>query len=80
MADAGHERPWALGARAELIGRPHLRGVACGGEEGVLWVLELYRREIDRALALGGWDSVAGLIFFRAGSDGVGRPLGAAKV
>ena len=51
----------ALGARAVLIGRPHLWGVACAGEEGVLWVLELYRREIDRALALGGWDSLAKL-------------------
>ena len=70
----------ALGARAVLIGRPHLWGVACGGEEGVFWVLELYRREIDRALALGGWDGVARLdpsIFFRARPDGVGRPLGA---
>jgi isopentenyl diphosphate isomerase/L-lactate dehydrogenase-like FMN-dependent dehydrogenase len=51
----------ALGARAVLIGRPHLWGVACGGEEGVLWVLELYRREIDRALALGSWDGIAKL-------------------
>jgi hypothetical protein len=34
-------------------------------------VLELYRREIDRALALGGWDGVAKLdpsIFFRRGA------------
>jgi isopentenyl diphosphate isomerase/L-lactate dehydrogenase-like FMN-dependent dehydrogenase len=57
----------ALGARAVLIGRPHLWGVACAGEEGVFWVLELFRREIDRALALGGWDGVAKLdrsIFF----------------
>jgi len=57
----------ALGARAVLIGRPHLWGVACGGEDGVFWVLELFRREIDRALALGGWDGVAKLnpsIFF----------------
>ena len=51
----------ALGARAVLIGRPHLWGVACAGEEGVLWALELFRREIDRALALGGWDSLAKL-------------------
>ena len=58
----------ALGARAVLIGRPHLWGVACAGEEGVAWLLELYRREIDRALALGGWDGLAKLdpsIFFR---------------
>jgi isopentenyl diphosphate isomerase/L-lactate dehydrogenase-like FMN-dependent dehydrogenase len=49
----------ALGARAVLIGRPQLWGVAAAGEEGVLWVLELFQREIDRAMALGGWDSLA---------------------
>ena len=51
----------ALGARAVLIGRPHLWGVACAGEAGVFRVLDLFRREIDRALALGGWDGVAKL-------------------
>ena len=59
----------ALGARAVMIGRPHLWGVACAGEDGVFWALELFRREIDRALALGGWDGVAKLdreVFFRA--------------
>ncbi len=59
----------ALGARAVLIGRPHLWGVACAGEDGVFQVLELFRREIDRALALGGWDGIAKLnpsIFFDA--------------
>jgi isopentenyl diphosphate isomerase/L-lactate dehydrogenase-like FMN-dependent dehydrogenase len=58
----------ALGARAVMIGRPHLWGVACAGEDGVFWTLELFRREIDRALALGGWDGLAKLdrsIFFR---------------
>lgn len=62
----------ALGARAVLIGRPHLWGVACAGEEGVFWVLELFRREIDRALALGGWDGIAKLnanIIFRERSE-----------
>jgi L-lactate dehydrogenase (cytochrome)/(S)-mandelate dehydrogenase len=48
----------ALGAKAVLLGRPHLWGVACAGEAGAHWVLELYRREIDRALALGSWDGV----------------------
>jgi L-lactate dehydrogenase (cytochrome)/(S)-mandelate dehydrogenase len=65
----------ALGARAVLIGRPHLWGVACAGEEGVYWVLELYRREIDRALALGSWDSIGRLsrdIVFRASNRDVG--------
>ncbi len=51
----------AIGARAVLIGRPQLWGVACAGEEGVHWVLELFAREIDRALALGGWDGIAKL-------------------
>jgi isopentenyl diphosphate isomerase/L-lactate dehydrogenase-like FMN-dependent dehydrogenase len=58
----------ALGARAILIGRPQLWGVACAGEDGVFWALELFRREIDRALALGGWDGVAKLdagVFFQ---------------
>jgi L-lactate dehydrogenase (cytochrome)/(S)-mandelate dehydrogenase len=48
----------ALGAKAVLIGRPHLWGVACGGEDGVRWVLELFHKEIDRALALGGWNGI----------------------
>jgi isopentenyl diphosphate isomerase/L-lactate dehydrogenase-like FMN-dependent dehydrogenase len=51
----------AIGARAVLIGRPHLWGVACAGEDGVHWTLELFRREIDRAMALGGWDSLAAI-------------------
>ena len=51
----------ALGARAVMIGRPHLWGVACAGEDGVSLGLELFRREIDRALALGGWDGIAKL-------------------
>lgn len=49
----------AIGAKAILIGRPQLWGVACAGEEGVLWVLELFAKEIDRALALGGWDGIS---------------------
>jgi L-lactate dehydrogenase (cytochrome)/(S)-mandelate dehydrogenase len=49
----------ALGARACLIGRPHLWGVAVAGEAGVAHVLDIYRRDIDRVLALGGWDGVA---------------------
>jgi isopentenyl diphosphate isomerase/L-lactate dehydrogenase-like FMN-dependent dehydrogenase len=49
----------ALGAKAVLLGRPHLWGVACAGEEGAYWALELYRREIDRAMALGGWNTLA---------------------
>jgi L-lactate dehydrogenase (cytochrome) len=42
----------ALGASACLIGRPWLFGLAVGGEQGVLDVLEILRTEMDRALAL----------------------------
>jgi isopentenyl diphosphate isomerase/L-lactate dehydrogenase-like FMN-dependent dehydrogenase len=51
----------ALGARAALIGRPHLWGLAVAGEAGVAAVLDLYKREIDRAMALGGWDGIGAL-------------------
>jgi 4-hydroxymandelate oxidase len=44
----------ALGARAVLIGRPVLWGLAVGGEAGVRRVLELLLAEIDTALALAG--------------------------
>ena len=49
----------ALGARACLIGRPQLWGVAVAGEAGVAWVLELLRGEIDRVMAMCGWDCLA---------------------
>jgi 4-hydroxymandelate oxidase len=44
----------ALGARAVMIGRPVLWGLAVGGEEGVRRVLELLLADIDTALALAG--------------------------
>jgi isopentenyl diphosphate isomerase/L-lactate dehydrogenase-like FMN-dependent dehydrogenase len=49
----------ALGAAACLIGRPHLWGLAVAGEAGVAAVLEILRRDVDRVLALGGWDGIA---------------------
>ena len=49
----------ALGATACLIGRPHLWGLAVAGEAGVDAVLDIFRRDIDRVLALGGWDGIA---------------------
>jgi isopentenyl diphosphate isomerase/L-lactate dehydrogenase-like FMN-dependent dehydrogenase len=48
----------ALGATACLIGRPHLWGLAVAGEAGVAQVLEVFRRDIDRVLALCGWDGI----------------------
>jgi L-lactate dehydrogenase (cytochrome)/(S)-mandelate dehydrogenase len=60
----------ALGARACLIARPQLWGLAVAGEAGVAHVLEIYRREIDRAMGLLGATRIADLgpdtIFRRA--------------
>ena len=42
----------ALGARACLVGRPWLYGLAADGERGVDTALELFRSELDRTLAL----------------------------
>lgn len=49
----------ALGARAVLIGRPVLWGLACAGEAGVARVLEILRNELDVAMALSGCRTVA---------------------
>lgn len=48
----------ALGARAVLLGRPVVWGLAVGGAQGVRRVLELLRAELDLALALCGCRSV----------------------
>ncbi|GAA1276803.1 FMN-dependent dehydrogenase [Planotetraspora silvatica] len=47
----------ALGARAVLVGRPYLYGLAAGGQEGVERVLEILVTEFDRAMALTGFAS-----------------------
>jgi L-lactate dehydrogenase (cytochrome)/(S)-mandelate dehydrogenase len=44
----------ALGARAVLVGRPQLWGLACAGEAGVAHTLELLRAELVRAMGLAG--------------------------
>jgi 4-hydroxymandelate oxidase len=44
----------ALGARAVLVGRPVLWGLALAGSDGVQRVLELLLSEFDTALALAG--------------------------
>jgi 4-hydroxymandelate oxidase len=51
----------ALGARAVLIGRPMLWGLAYGGEAGVARVLELMRTELEDALILTGRPRLADL-------------------
>jgi 4-hydroxymandelate oxidase len=48
----------ALGARATLIGRPILWGLAAAGERGVAHVLQLLRDELDAALALTGCPTI----------------------
>jgi L-lactate dehydrogenase (cytochrome)/(S)-mandelate dehydrogenase len=51
----------ALGARAVLIGRPYVYGLAVAGSAGVEAVLELLRAELRRTLQLMGCASVADL-------------------
>ena len=51
----------ALGARAVLVGRPLLWGLAIGGEKGARRVLELLIEDLDRTLALVGSPRLADL-------------------
>lgn len=44
----------ALGARMVLLGRPILWGLCVGGEKGAAHVLEIFRRELDEVMLLGG--------------------------
>jgi lactate 2-monooxygenase len=50
-----------LGADAVLLGRPYAYGLAVGGQEGVLAVLEQLAGETDLTLALLGAHGVADL-------------------
>ena len=49
----------AMGARAVLVGRPYLWGLAVDGEAGVRRVLELLRDELALAMALCGCPTTA---------------------
>jgi isopentenyl diphosphate isomerase/L-lactate dehydrogenase-like FMN-dependent dehydrogenase len=51
----------AMGAKACLIGRPQLWGLAVAGEAGVAHMLGIYRQEIDRVMGLCGVTNVAGI-------------------
>jgi len=51
----------ALGARAVLLGRPVMWGLALDGEDGVAAVLRAFLAELDLALALSGHASLAEL-------------------
>jgi 4-hydroxymandelate oxidase len=51
----------ALGARAVLVGRPVLWGLATNGADGVASALTMLHRELDLAMALAGCASLADL-------------------
>ncbi len=49
----------ALGARAVLIGRPMLWGLAVAGQSGVLTVLDMLKSEFDLSMALSGCATIS---------------------
>lgn len=51
----------ALGARAVLVGRPVIWGLAAEGSAGVRRVLEILRNELDLAMALAGRPTIASI-------------------
>jgi isopentenyl diphosphate isomerase/L-lactate dehydrogenase-like FMN-dependent dehydrogenase len=51
----------ALGARAVLLGRPYVYGLAIAGESGVREVLRNVRAELDLTMGLAGCTSVPGI-------------------
>jgi len=44
----------ALGAKAVLIGRPILWGASVDGKEGVLQVLRIFQKDLERAMKVTG--------------------------
>jgi len=54
-----------LGARAVLIGRPYLYGLAAAGEDGVAWVISHLTSGIDRTLRLTGAPSISDVVLRR---------------
>ncbi len=48
----------ALGARAVLLGRPYIWGLALGGTDGVAEVLRSFLADLDLAMALSGYASI----------------------
>jgi L-lactate dehydrogenase (cytochrome) len=60
----------ALGAKAVLIGRPYVWGLALGGQDGVAHMLELLRAEMKRSMQLLGCPSVHDLDHSWVGAPG----------
>jgi len=54
-------KAFALGARAVMVGRPIIWGLAADGEDGVRAVLEIILAEFDIALALAGTPRASGI-------------------
>lgn len=51
----------ACGARAVLIGRPYLYGLAAGGSDGVIHIQKILRKELRMAMALLGRPTIASI-------------------
>jgi isopentenyl diphosphate isomerase/L-lactate dehydrogenase-like FMN-dependent dehydrogenase len=62
-----------LGARAVLVGRPYVYGLALGGEQGVRDVLDNLVADLDITLGLMGCTSIADLTLDRLTEIAVGR-------
>ncbi|KQK15131.1 peroxisomal (S)-2-hydroxy-acid oxidase GLO4 isoform X1 [Brachypodium distachyon] len=60
----------ALGARAVMVGRPVLYGLAARGEAGARHVLEMLNWELEVAMALCGCRSIAGITRDRVQTEG----------
>jgi isopentenyl diphosphate isomerase/L-lactate dehydrogenase-like FMN-dependent dehydrogenase len=72
----------ALGATACFVGRPQLWGVSVAGAAGVCHVLDIFRSEIDRVMALCGvrnLDEIGPALLMRL-SDGGPTPSTARPV
>ena len=54
-------RALAMGARAVLIGRPYLWGLAVNGESGVSHMLQLLRTELSTSMALAGCPAIGSI-------------------
>jgi lactate 2-monooxygenase len=61
----------ALGAKAVLLGRPYVWGLAVGGEQGVRHVLQNLIADIDLTLGLAGYSSLAQLNVNTVVRDGI---------
>jgi isopentenyl diphosphate isomerase/L-lactate dehydrogenase-like FMN-dependent dehydrogenase len=64
----------SLGAKAVLVGRPYVWGLAIAGQDGVAHMLELLRTEMERSMKMMGCTSVAELDPSWVGSPAVQSP------